>query len=87
MKPQPLTRRRFLAAAGAGSALAARPLNAAERKALIEADVDNHSKYTTTEDIESAYERLQVRNSPLGQIKDAADKMKKKFGGLLGLNN
>lgn len=63
------------------------PLNAAERKAQIEADVDNHAKYTTTEDTESAYERLQVRNSPMGQIKDAADKMKKKFGGLLGLNN
>ena len=58
------------------------PLNATERKTVIEADVENHKKYTTTIDTESAYERLEARNSPLGQIKGTADKLKKKFGNL-----
>ena len=62
------------------------PLTALERKTLIEADVENHKKYTTTEDTDSAYERLEARNSPMGQIKGATDKAFKKFGSLLGLN-
>ena len=63
------------------------PLTAPERKTVIEADVDNRAKYTTTIDTESAYERLSARNTPLGQAKEAVGAVKKKFGNLFGFNS
>ena len=60
------------------------PLTAPERKTVIEADIENRTKYTTTIDTESAYERLSARNTPLGQMKGAIEAGKKKFGSLLG---
>ncbi len=58
------------------------PLKADERKALIQADADNFQKYTKTEDTESAYERLQDRNTAVGQVKDKI----RRFGSILGFN-
>ncbi len=54
------------------------PLTAAERKVLIEADVDNVAKYRAQLDRESAHERLQSRHSPVGQVKESL----RKFGNL-----
>ena len=46
------------------------PLTDAERKKLLAADAANFKKYGTLLDRESAYERLQARNTTVGQIKE-----------------
>jgi hypothetical protein len=50
-----------------------------ERRALIEADTDNRSKYNKALDRESAHERLQARNSLVWQVKAGV----RKFSDLL----
>ena len=45
------------------------PLTADERKALIAADSNNLRKYDKELDRESAHERLQSRNTVVGQLK------------------
>jgi hypothetical protein len=57
------------------------PLTDAERQALIEADLENRSKYKELVDSESAHERLLARNTPVGQVKDKL----RRFGNLFGL--
>lgn len=57
------------------------PLTDAERQALIEADMENRSKYKELVDSESAHERLLARNTPVGQVKDKL----RRFGNLFGL--
>jgi uncharacterized protein len=56
------------------------PLTAEERKAFVDADKDNFSKYGETLDRESAYERLQSRNTFGGQIKEKLSKFPNIFG-------
>src|SRR4029079_15301383 len=46
------------------------PLTAAEREKLQAGDAGNFQKYGTLIDRESAYERLQARNTSVGQIKE-----------------
>jgi len=46
------------------------PLTDAARKKLLAADAANFKKYGTLLDRESAYERLQARNTAVGQIKE-----------------
>ncbi|MBA2126892.1 ATPase [Hyphomicrobium methylovorum] len=46
------------------------PLTPEERKRIIEADADNRRKYAQTLDRESAFERLQSRNTTVGQLKE-----------------
>jgi DNA helicase HerA-like ATPase len=55
------------------------PLTGDERRALIEADTDNRSKYAKALDRESAHERLQARNSLVWQVKAGV----RKFSDLL----
>jgi len=57
------------------------PLTPEERKAIIEADALNRKKYTTTTDSESAFERIEAMNSPIGQMRDKV----RRFGHLFGL--
>ena len=52
-----------------------------ERQALIEADAENHKKYTQILDRESAHERLKARNTTVGQVKDKI----RRFGNLFNL--
>ena len=59
------------------------PLSAAERAALIAADLANGIKYKTAVNAESAHERLQARSSTVGQVKDKL----RRFGNLFGLSN
>ena len=54
------------------------PLSAAERQALIAADVENGDKYRAQLDRESAHERLLSRHSSVGQVKERL----RKFGNL-----
>jgi DNA helicase HerA-like ATPase len=56
------------------------PLTPEERKSLVEADKANFSKYRQTLDRESAYERLQSRNTFGGQIKEKLSKFPNIFG-------
>ena len=60
------------------------PLTAEERKAIIAADAENRQKYAETVDVESAYERLEALNSPMGRAKDTVDRMTRRFGNILG---
>jgi hypothetical protein len=46
------------------------PLTPAERKEIIEKDTGNADKYREALDRESAHERLQVRNTAVGRIKE-----------------
>ncbi|HEY8194487.1 MAG TPA: helicase HerA-like domain-containing protein [Hyphomicrobium sp.] len=46
------------------------PLKPEERKTILEGDKGNHAKYGTPLDRESAYERLQERNTTVGKIKE-----------------
>ena len=48
------------------------PLKEAERQALIEADAANGQKYTQLADVPSAFETLQARNPPVGQVQGEA---------------
>lgn len=57
------------------------PLSADERTRIVAADVANRTKYAETTDDESAYERLNSLNSPVGQVKDKI----RRFGNLFGL--
>jgi DNA helicase HerA-like ATPase len=57
------------------------PLTDEERSALVAADAANFAKYATTVDVESAAERLEQRNSPVGQVKEKL----RRFGNLFGL--
>src|SRR5690606_23745968 len=57
------------------------PLTDGERSALIAADAANFAKYATTVDAVSASERLESRNSPVGQVKEKL----RRFGNLFGL--
>ncbi len=57
------------------------PLTDAERQNLVEADLENHRKYTTTVDAVSAHERLEARSTTIGQVKDKI----RRFGNLFGL--
>jgi DNA helicase HerA-like ATPase len=57
------------------------PLTDEERQGLIAQDEANRTKYAETVDAVSAYERLAVRRSPLGQVKDKI----KRFGNLFGI--
>ena len=50
------------------------PLTADERRTLIKGDVENARKYGTKLDRESAHERIQSRNTPVGQIKERLSK-------------
>ncbi len=59
---------------------ALRPLTPEERMSLVEADKANFSKYRQTLDRESAYERLQSRNTFGGQIKEKLSKFPNIFG-------
>jgi len=54
------------------------PATAAERTVLVAADADNQRKYKDAVDAESAYERLQAKNTTVGQLKDKL----RSFGGL-----
>jgi DNA double-strand break repair helicase HerA and related ATPase len=58
------------------------PLKEPERKAIIDADAANGQKYTQTADIPSAFETLNARNSPVGQVKEKL----RRFGNLLRAN-
>ena len=64
-----------------GSPLADPPMKPGERQALIAADKENSDKYGQMIDRESAYERLQARNNPVGMVKQGM----RKFGSLFGL--
>jgi len=57
------------------------PLTAAERQALIAADLENGRKYRDSPDRPSARARLAARHSSLGQVKDKL----RRFGNLFGL--
>ncbi|MGE0701373.1 MAG: helicase HerA-like domain-containing protein, partial [Hyphomicrobiaceae bacterium] len=57
------------------------PLTEDERRQVLEADVANREKYAQTLDGVSASERLEARNSPVGQVKDKL----KRFGNLFGI--
>ncbi|HEY8129659.1 MAG TPA: helicase HerA-like domain-containing protein, partial [Hyphomicrobium sp.] len=46
------------------------PLKPEERKTILEGDKGNRTKYGTPLDRESAYERLQERNTTVGKIKE-----------------
>ena len=59
------------------------PLKPDERRALIDADTENRTKYRERIDGESAHERLLARNTPVGQVKDKL----RRFGNLFGLRN
>ena len=50
------------------------PLTPDERKAIVLADTVNRKKYAEVRDCESAHERMQARNSRVGQIKDRLSK-------------
>jgi DNA helicase HerA-like ATPase len=54
------------------------PLTDEERAAVIAADQANRAKYAETVDALSAHERIQERNSPVGQVKDGI----RRFGNL-----
>jgi uncharacterized protein len=56
------------------------PLTPGERKKLVEGDKDNFTKYGETLDRESAYERLQARNTFGGQIKEKLSRFPNIFG-------
>ena len=58
------------------------PLKEAERKAIIDADAANGQKYTQTADVPSAFETLNARNSPVGQVREKL----RRFGNLLRAN-
>ncbi len=58
------------------------PLKADERRALIAADAANVDKYAKRLDAVSAHERLNDRNTAVGQVKDKL----RRFGNLFGLN-
>jgi uncharacterized protein len=58
------------------------PLKEAERKGLIDADAANGQKYTQTDDLPSAFETLNARNSPVGQVREKL----RRFGNLLRAN-
>jgi hypothetical protein len=45
------------------------PLTPDERKAINQADAENQKKYAVELDRESAHERLQSRNTMVGQLK------------------
>ena len=51
-----------------------------ERKGFMDKDKDNQKKYKELLDRESAYERLNSKNTAAGQIKDRL----KSFGSLFG---
>ncbi len=57
------------------------PLKDTERRTMIEADAENHAKYTQQIDRESAHELLANRSTAIGQVKEKV----KKFGNLFGL--
>ena len=57
------------------------PLAAAERQALIAADLDNRGKYRESLNRPSAREAIAARHSSLGQVKDKL----RRFGNLFGL--
>lgn len=57
------------------------PLTADERRALVDADAENRRKYRDAIDDESAYERLNARNTTVGQVKEKI----RRFGNLFGL--
>ncbi len=59
------------------------PLTNDERMGLIAADVENQRKYKQTIDDVSAYERLNERNTTIGQIKSKV----RRFGNLFGMNS
>jgi DNA helicase HerA-like ATPase len=58
------------------------PLKEAERKVIIDADAANGQKYTKLADIPSAFETLNARNSPVGQVREKL----RRFGNLLRAN-
>ena len=58
------------------------PLKDAERKAIVNADAANGQKYTQLADIPSAFETLNARNSPVGQVREKL----RRFGNLLRAN-
>jgi hypothetical protein len=57
------------------------PLTPAERKALVDNDKGNRQKYGTALNRESAHERLQARNTVVGQIRQGL----KPFANLFGI--
>ncbi len=59
------------------------PLTDEERAAVIAADQANRAKYAETVDALSAHERIQERNSPVGQVKDKL----RRFGNLFGIKS
>jgi len=59
------------------------PLKPDERRALVDADTENRTKYRDRIDSVSAHERLLTRNTPVGQVKDKL----RRFGNLFGLRN
>jgi uncharacterized protein len=58
------------------------PITATERRALVEADAGNRSKYKDSIEGESAHERLRARNTAVGQVKDKL----RRFGNLFGIH-
>ena len=58
------------------------PLKEAERKAIVDADAANGQKYTKLADIPSAFDTLNARNSPVGQVREKL----RRFGNLLRAN-
>jgi DNA helicase HerA-like ATPase len=57
------------------------PLTDEERRALIERDQGNRTKYAETVDAVSAFERLAARHTPVGQVKEKI----RRFGNLFGI--
>jgi DNA helicase HerA-like ATPase len=57
------------------------PLKDDERRAIVDADAENRSKYRETVDAVSASERLASRNTPVGQVKEKL----RRFGNLFGI--
>jgi hypothetical protein len=57
------------------------PLTADERRTLVDQDAGNRAKYRDGVDDESAFERLNARNTTVGQVKDKI----RRFGNLFGL--
>jgi uncharacterized protein len=56
------------------------PLQADERKAMIQADVENTAKYREQLNRDSAHEVLTQRSTPLGQVKQTIKKFSNLFG-------
>jgi DNA helicase HerA-like ATPase len=61
------------------------PLTREERRALIEADSENRSKYGEETVVEGAFERIEAMNSAMGNMSEKLTDVKEKLGGWFGI--